>query len=123
VEITHGRVQRFVPHNLLDGARISATFQAVACITVAQFMRQNRNAELTACVLDGPLHVRFVHPETDEGFGPRITADVVRREKPGPSPTELIFRVLPGQSMRERQWGEILVVALPDRTGKMHLLG
>src|SRR5664279_3004349 len=106
-----------MPHDLLDGAGVGASFQTVGGIAVAKLMRENRNAEFAPCMLDGPLHVGLMHPETDNGLRHRVAAGVVGREKPGPSPTELVFGVFSGQTMRQHHGRSVLLIALPDSPG------
>ena len=41
VQIAHGRFQRLMAHGLLDRPRIGATIEAMRCIGMTQFMRQD----------------------------------------------------------------------------------
>src|SRR5438876_12166805 len=102
-----------MPHGLLNGARACASFQAVSCIRVTQLMRKNADAELTGCVLDGALHINLVYPVTDDHPGTRISTDIVGGEQPGPSPVELVFGVLLGQTMGQHHRCAVLFIALP----------
>jgi len=62
VEIAHGGFERAMAHRHLDGTRTDAIFHAVRGVTVAEFMRHDRNAEFAPGVSDGPLEIGLVHP-------------------------------------------------------------
>jgi hypothetical protein len=47
---------------------------------------------------------------------------MVGRKEPSPSPAELIGGIFSGQSVRKHQRGAIVLVALPDGPGNLHLL-
>ena len=80
---------------------MGAPFQAVGGVAVAQFVREDRNAELAPGVHYGALHIGLVHPVADNCPGNRVAAGVVGREEPGPAPAKLAFGILPGQTMRQ----------------------
>src|SRR6516162_10186131 len=101
-------------HRLLDSTRTSTAFEAMCGVAVTQFVRENRDAELAPCVLDGTLHVGLVHTVSHDGPGARVAAGIVAWEKPGPSPAKLVFGIFPGQAMRQHQRDLVLFVSEPD---------
>ena len=60
---------------------------------MTELVREDRDAEFTPGVSDGALEVGLMHPVADFTVGPRMEAGVVRREEPGPRPSELVIRV------------------------------
>ena len=75
-----------MPHDLLDGAGVGASFQTVGGIAVAQLMTENRNPELAPCIFDGPLRIGLMHPGADLDPLPRAAAGGAGKPTPIPHP-------------------------------------
>ena len=109
-------------HGQLDGARTDPGMHAVGGVTVAEFVRKNRDAELTSGLLDGALDIGLVHPVTDFKVGAGMEAGAMRRKEPRPGPRELVFGVFGGELMGQCDRDFILPIPVPDRLGELHLL-
>jgi hypothetical protein len=62
-----------------------------------------------------------MHPVTDYHATARISTRFVGREQPGPSPAELVFRVLPSQAVGQYHRHPVLSVTFPGQSSLLHL--
>ena len=123
MQITHGGFQRGMSHRFLNGARVGTAFQTVSGITMAEFVREDRDAEFAAGQFDGALDIGFVHAVADLDPCARMETGVMSGKKPGPRPGELIIRIFSCQLKRKHERDAILFIPLPDGAGKFDLLG
>ena len=72
MQITHGGFQRGMSHHLLNRARVGTAFQTVSGVTMAKFMREDRDAEFAPGVFDRPLDIGLMHPVADFTMGARM---------------------------------------------------
>lgn len=123
MQITHGGFQRGMAHRFLNGARVGAPFQTVGCIPVAEFVREDGDAEFAAGQLDGALDIGLVHAVPNLDPCSWMETGMVCWKKPSPRPGELVIGVFPGQLKRKHKGNAILLIAQPDGAGKFDLLG
>lgn len=109
-------------HRQLDGTRTDPVFHAVRGVTMAEFVRKNRDAEFASGFLDGALDIGLMHPVADFTAGAGMETGMVGGEEPCPRPGELVIRVFDGELMGQGDGNFVLLIPLPDRLGKLHLL-
>lgn len=59
-------------HRQLDGTWTDPIFHAVSCITMPEFVRENRDSEFAPGLFDGTLDIGLVHPVADFTMGTRM---------------------------------------------------